>query len=563
MHDAVNICIMVSLVHLVPCMFFLIQTLIDQAYYVVEIKNALEIEVSFKIEKGQAGLVLKVDDFSQEPLDEITIATQLPSWPFICINENLDSKTRRYFVDQVEESRNPKLAKKAELNIDLNLKIVSILGKITNIKMFGKDTDPSSIECRTKGEYSEWGSNWRNIGEETYRPKVSSNIVCGDGVNRLVMPVGGKEATSIHSNAMALCQNFGFGKIPTASNKNELNAIFAAMNVETTRWIWIDLNETNPWEFNGKNLNIKKSDCTVCSSNDCKVLDCNAEAKVVCKFDGYHNFTVRGLCSASKFDKHYYLYFDEILYLVGHSGSLIFQSDEEADRSWHIRSKSSSSAADTYFGVDNVLGDVIWKINRDDKCPRQGHQGTSLSLSLCDGIQFNCGDGSCIHISLRCDARADCPDGSDEVGCMLIDDQMVNYNTEIISSNSDVRKSKLSLLVDLDLKSFLDIDENDGFFRVNFFMKLSWSDRRLNFFNLKENPSANTLTSEESKMIWKPQVLFLNSEIWRHEYNMGPKEYIDMQESSQDTFAGNQYLKNALVFHGQNNNLNQIMDIRY
>lgn len=32
----------------------------------------------------------------------------------------------------------------------------------------------------------------------------------------------------------------------------------------------------------------------------------------------------------------------------------------------------------------------------------------------CSGHQFQCGDGSCIHISFACDGEPDCPDYSDE-----------------------------------------------------------------------------------------------------------------------------------------------------
>lgn len=32
----------------------------------------------------------------------------------------------------------------------------------------------------------------------------------------------------------------------------------------------------------------------------------------------------------------------------------------------------------------------------------------------CSGHQFQCGDGSCIHISFACDGENDCADASDE-----------------------------------------------------------------------------------------------------------------------------------------------------
>jgi len=35
----------------------------------------------------------------------------------------------------------------------------------------------------------------------------------------------------------------------------------------------------------------------------------------------------------------------------------------------------------------------------------------------CRSDEFECGDGSCIDISLRCNRFYDCSDGSDEVNC--------------------------------------------------------------------------------------------------------------------------------------------------
>ena len=55
----------------------------------------------------------------------------------------------------------------------------------------------------------------------------------------------------------------------------------------------------------------------------------------------------------------------------------------------------------------------------------QSHVGSDpLSLVLlaalgtCRGDEFQCGDGTCVPPIKRCNLEQDCPDGSDEAGCL-------------------------------------------------------------------------------------------------------------------------------------------------
>ena len=43
------------------------------------------------------------------------------------------------------------------------------------------------------------------------------------------------------------------------------------------------------------------------------------------------------------------------------------------------------------------------------------------SVAFCAGNQIQCGDGTCLPFSVRCDGRTDCSDGFDETGCVKND----------------------------------------------------------------------------------------------------------------------------------------------
>lgn len=40
------------------------------------------------------------------------------------------------------------------------------------------------------------------------------------------------------------------------------------------------------------------------------------------------------------------------------------------------------------------------------------------ALGTCRGDEFQCGDGTCVSAIKLCNQEQDCPDGSDEAGCL-------------------------------------------------------------------------------------------------------------------------------------------------
>ena len=270
---------------------------------------------------------------------------------------------------------------------------------------------------------------------------------------------------------------------------------------------------------------------------------------------------MRGICSATVLDKVYIPYFTmENLYLIGESGSIIYRNSSEFDSElYEITGTKASAITTRKYEIPN--GNMEFQINNDRKCYRDPTI-IMVNINACNESEFNCEDGSCIDLSLRCDAISDCTDGTDELNCTTV---VLNkyYNKDIISGSSKNRSSKLQGHVETEILNFLDIDEPGGIIRVQFIINVRWSDRRLNFFNLKNSRFSNSLSDSEAASIWTPTLLFMNSEVWRHEVNIGPSLTAIVEGTVPKAQAGIEHTQNAYIVEGNSTNLILMMDIRY
>ena len=104
---------------------------------------------------------------------------------------------------------------------------------------------------------------------------------------------------------------------------------------------------------------------------------------------------------------------------------------------------------------------------RNDKNCKE-FNSKSLTLSTCKETEFTCSNGLCIDIEKRCNARTDCRDKSDEVGCLRIKPEKSYQKYIAPLPPLDQNSSKIIIEVSVDIVDILEIDEKASIFQVNF-----------------------------------------------------------------------------------------------
>ena len=68
-----------------------------------------------------------------------------------------------------------------------------------------------------------------------------------------------------------------------------------------------------------------------------------------------------------------------------------------------------------------LLGPQDWTIHNDSKlCSESRTYTARLKLTGCADDEFTCDDATCVPMAVRCDAKGDCEDRSDEVNCKTV-----------------------------------------------------------------------------------------------------------------------------------------------
>ena len=166
-------------------------------------------------------------------------------------------------------------------------------------------------------------------------------------------------------------------------------------------------------------------------------------------------------------------------------------------------------AAEHSFALGRHLVEV-----KDDACTRgKSDKNRIITITFCDSDEFTCTDGYCIPMDKRCDRINHCPDRSDESNCEILslgEGYIADYEPVTVDVNYDI--VKVPIHVSVDILTILGLSEIDGIFSVEFELFLTWFDQRIVFKNLKPFSELNKLTEIDKKSVWKPIIVFDNTE---------------------------------------------------
>ena len=133
-----------------------------------------------------------------------------------------------------------------------------------------------------------------------------------------------------------------------------------------------------------------------------------------------------------------------------------------------------------------------------------------LLLSPCPPGHFTCDDATCIKINTHCDFKYDCRDKSDELGCEVVSSPKDYQNH--VPTRLEHGEGEISLPVTFNVSvESLGVETLTMTLEVSHTLSLTWVDSRLYYRNLKENSSLNVLSLATMKLLWAPEVNFVNT----------------------------------------------------
>ncbi|MPC16741.1 hypothetical protein E2C01_009575 [Portunus trituberculatus] len=130
----------------------------------------------------------------------------------------------------------------------------------------------------------------------------------------------------------------------------------------------------------------------------------------------------------------------------------------------------------------------------------------SLLFTTCPDGHFTCDDASCVPIEHRCDYKFDCRDMSDEDSCSNVFIRS-SYKNELPPDHDG---SHLLIAITFHVMT-VSVSTENMHLELTFNLSLSWTDKRLQFYNLKKSRH-NWLTNDNLQEMWTPRVLFPNAE---------------------------------------------------
>ena len=229
-------------------------------------------------------------------------------------------------------------------------------------------------------------------------------------------------------------------------------------------------------------------------------------------------------------------------------------------------SKHNVTAVSGASKASYALGKHRWTISGDAfECSQEKPYTTMLKLTGCDPeSEFTCDDGQCISMERRCDqvtgSEPNCRDESDEEGCQMIVLKK-NYNKRIppvVSGRSGV-VIPVKVSIAINLMKVVEIEETDHSIQLQFGIKMTWKENRVQYRNLKTETSLNVLSEEDFNRIWLPLIVYDNTdqkETTRLGENWEWMTMVTVTREGEFVRSGVEDVEEVEIFEGSENRLN-------
>lgn len=219
-----------------------------------------------------------------------------------------------------------------------------------------------------------------------------------------------------------------------------------------------------------------------------------------CENAPVNSIQVRGLCKQSHFDRRLHIHGTRNLKPLFHG--TFYTRLWWNNSTWVMESRllpSLQARMVLGFTEDYPIGLHQWLVSGDE-CPAQQ---VALLLTVCGEDRFPCSDGTCVHMSQRCDLRAHCDDGSDETECDIVYLE-ASYKRTLPPpppEEEDVLDITLSIVV----TAVRTLNLLDQTVTLDVLLTSQWQDSRLKYNDLHSEQFRNQLQDHER--LWLPRFI--------------------------------------------------------